>query len=95
MGKSIVSVEFLRPLAEYPEFVLYADYFRIAQVQEIGSETILAQIVLADLKLHLVRILVAIPSIIHSYDRTINSRVVLKNRRGKISRKGRDSALSR
>ncbi len=54
----------------------------------------IVQIVLIDLKFNRVRILVAIPSIVHGYDTAIDVRIVVENRAGKVSGKGGDTTLS-
>jgi hypothetical protein len=80
--------------AEYSVLVLQTDYGWIPQVQEVRSKSVFVQIVLIDLKFDRVRILVAIPLIVHGYDTAIDVRIVVENRAGKVSRKGGDTTLS-
>ena len=80
---------------EYSVFVLQRNCIRIAQVKEIGSKTVIVQLVLADLELHFIRVLIGLGPVVHCNDKTVNVRIVVDNRGRKVVRKRGDTTLSR
>jgi hypothetical protein len=79
--------------AEYAVFVLQTDDIWIPQVQKTGCETILVQSILANLKPHRGRILIALETIIDGDDRAVDIRIVVKDRGGEVGSECSDATL--
>jgi hypothetical protein len=81
--------------AKYAVFVLQTDHIWIPQVEKTGGETILIQSILPDLKSHRGWILITFRTIIHGHDRTVDIRVVTKDRGGEVGSECSDATLPR